>query len=264
MNAPRVEEQKKEPKLIADVRELLFDAPLYAIYKLPGRRLSKDSSIKGYCPHCKDDSIFNVVWKPPLHDWPAQFPINTGADVTLRCMPHEHHHIRFQLMLSGDTVTKWGQHPSFETVSQGETKRFRKVLSENDRAEVNKAIRLAAHSYGIGSFVYIRRIFERVIRRRFDNVKASMDWKDADFPQRVEEQIELLKAHLPPFVVKSKRLYNILSRGIHELDEQECLDFFEVALTSITYILDDETRRKEEEQELAAAERAIASFGSRS
>jgi hypothetical protein len=205
-----------------------------------------------------------VVWKPPFRDWPPQFPKDSEADVTLRCVQRDGHHIRFQLLLSGNTVTKWGQYPSFETVSQGEAKRFRKVLSENDRAEVNKAIRLAAHSYGIGSFVYIRRIFERVIRRRFDDAKPSQGWKDEDFPQRVDEQIELLKAHLPPFVVKSKRLYNILSRGIHELDEQECLDFFEVALTAITYILDDEARRKEEEQELGAAERAIASFDSRS
>jgi len=53
------------------------------------------------------------------------------------------------------------------------------------------------------------------------------------------EKIELLKEHLPPFLVANKAIYSILSVGIHELDEQECLKHFEALKVGIELILDE-------------------------
>jgi len=50
--------------------------------------------------------------------------------------------------------------------------KYRLVLRGDNWAELYKAVGLAAHGEGIGSFVYLRRVFERLIRSRFDEFKA--------------------------------------------------------------------------------------------
>lgn len=68
----------------------------------------------------------------------------------------------------------------------------------------------------------------------------------------MEEKIELLKSYLPPFLVENKTLYSILSLGIHELDEQNCLAHFDTLRVGIEIILDeqlDEFKKKEKIRE---------------
>lgn len=58
----------------------------------------------------------------------------------------------------------------------------------------------------------------------------------------------LLKNSIPEFPVNNKTLYSILSKGIHELSEEECLDIFPVLKTAIEYILDEIKAKKELEE----------------
>jgi len=56
--------------------------------------------------------------------------------------------------------------------------------------------------------------------------------------------------------VKNSSIYSILSAGLHELTEEECLSDFAILKQSIVLILDEDRRRKEAERienELAAA-----------
>ena len=109
--------------------------------------------------------------------------------------------------------------------------------------------------------MYLRRIFERLIRQRFDEFKAQEGWSDDDFEKRrIVERIELLENHLPPFLVQNKKLYGMLSQGIHELDEQQCLSIFEVIRASTVIILDEDKKKKKELTLRENLERAIASY----
>jgi hypothetical protein len=76
----------------------------------------------------------------------------------------------------------------------------------------------------------------------------------------MEEKIKLLRNHLPQFLVSNKKLYAVLSLGIHELSEQECLAAFEFLKHSTFFILDDDRRKKEELDSRRKAEAAIAAF----
>jgi hypothetical protein len=92
-------------------------------------------------------------------------------------------------------------------------------------------------------------------------VKSAEGWQESDWTdRRVAGRIDLMNNHLPPFMVRSARLYSILSLGIHELKEKDCLQFFEVARTSILAILEQEQTMKEQEAALEAAERAIRQY----
>jgi hypothetical protein len=56
----------------------------------------------------------------------------------------------------------------------------------------------------------------------------------------MEHKIDLLRDHLPTFLVEHRKIYNILSTGIHELSEAECADAYDLVRVGITLILDEE------------------------
>jgi hypothetical protein len=137
-------------------------------------------------------------------------------------------------------------------------------LKPNDSAELYKAIGLAAHGVGVGSFVYLRRVFERLITQRFNDLKGEKGWNDSDFVgKRMEEKIELLAGHLPEFLVRNKKVYAILSLGIHDLEEAQCLSAFEMLKHSIFFILDGDKHQQEQLALRRKAEKAIADFSSK-
>jgi hypothetical protein len=79
-----------------------------------------------------------------------------------------------------------------------------------------KAIGLVAQGEGIGSFVYLRRVFERLIQSRFDQFKQEEGYNDDDFFKfRMDEKIAFLKEHLPPSLVEIRKIYSIFNKGIH-------------------------------------------------
>ena len=77
----------------------------------------------------------------------------------------------------------------------------------------------------------------------------------------VDEKVKMLANYLPETLVKNTVFYGIISKGIHELSEEDCLAFFPVMQSFIIMILRQwETLRKdkEEEQKLAASLNLIA------
>jgi len=193
--------------------------------------------------------------------------------IILTCVRSQYHTIFFNLNLKrlGDegvwnaetvrlVITKVGQWPSLADIAIDESKTYSGVLSREDSRELHKAIGLAAHGVGIGSYVYLRRVFEHLIRKRFDEFKAAEGWSEEDFKKRMEDKIDLLKDHLPDFLVDNRKIYSILSTGVHELDEQSCLAFFPVLKRTIILILEEDKQKAEELEERRALAAAIAAY----
>jgi len=158
-------------------------------------------------------------------------------------------------------VEKVGQQPSFADIAIDESKSYSKLLDPEDTAEFHKAIGLAAHGVGIGSYVYLRRIFERLITKRFLEYKDVEGWDETAFKTiRMKEKIELLQNHLPEFLVKNAKIYSILSLGIHELKEADCLAFFPVLRQSTIWILEQDKKKQEELAQQRKLELEIARF----
>ena len=66
------------------------------------------------------------------------------------------------------------------------------------------------------SVVYLRRVFEGLIAKARAKA-AEAGWQEADYEKaRMDEKIALLKTYLPPFLVENRKLYGILSKGIHD------------------------------------------------
>lgn len=51
------------------------------------------------------------------------------------------------------------------------------------------------------------------------------------------ERIKMLQGYLPDVLIKNTTIYGILSKGIHELSEEECREYFPVVKECIHQIL---------------------------
>ncbi|KGB51780.1 hypothetical protein FG91_04146 [Sphingopyxis sp. LC81] len=82
---------------------------------------------------------------------------------------------------------------------------------------------------------------------------------------RVDEKIKALSAELPDRVVKNSAVFSVLSAGIHELADEECLTLFPVLKAVIFQMLEEEEhkrRKKIVERETDAAFQALLSKSS--
>ena len=84
-------------------------------------------------------------------------------------------------------------------------------------------------------------------------------WDDAVFlKSRMDDKIKLLSFTLPKLLVEHSGMYSILSKGIHELSEQECLRYFNTLRLGIGMILDEELAELEKSKQRDILSRAIS------
>lgn len=147
------------------------------------------------------------------------------------------------------SISKVGQFPSIADFHIGQIHKYNKILPEDKMREFTKAIGLAANGIGIGSFVYLRRIFEYLVLEALEMAKKQdekFDFKAFSIG-RMNEKVQMLSGYLPDFLVENHSIYSILSKGIHELSEDDCKKYFSILRQSIEMILDEklETHQKE-------------------
>jgi hypothetical protein len=269
----------KQKKPFPAIAEFLFNSPLYAEYQLADdlkdvevlcgrvsnfRGSSSKAKVDGYCPFCKKDTTFTVdgISIPSGDPWKSIKSRWAFDQFTITCSREELHQIKYFVHIKSMMIKKVGQLPSLADIAIDENRqKYRKVLQGDNWAEFYKAIGLAAHGEGIGSFVYLRRVFERLIQSRFEQFKDAEGWSDAKFlGLRMDEKIAFLKGFLPPYLVEVRRIYGIFSKGIHELDNDACLDFFEVGKRSIIIVLEDDLKHLEELQTRREMAEAVMKF----
>lgn len=248
-----------------------FELPLYTSIEITDGNLEDfrnlmrfAAKIDGYNPELKEQTTFNVLISKhydALPIEPRHFRHTTFAK--LKCLRteknFEYYFCTYQKIADGNYfLHKIGQNPSIADLHISQIKDYNKVLSKEKLKEFTKAIGLAANGVGIGSFVYLRRIFEHLIEDAHQNVITSKDWDETRYQRsRMNEKIEILKLELPEFLVENKEMYGILSKGVHELEEQECLLNFLPLRSGIEMILDDKVIAFEREAKRIKASNAI-------
>jgi hypothetical protein len=258
---------------MSTLEQFAFQTPLYSKIDLPKDLILKAIlcglkfyNVDGHCPKCGKNSTFSG----------GNRKLNLGVETVevqnlrtfagykhldMTCARDNKHKLLYWFLLMPDTVEKVGQNPSLADIANDEAATYRSVLNKNDASELHKAIGLAAHGVGIGSFVYLRRIFERLIYDRFNNFKDVEGWDEADFLKlKMDDKVKYLKGHIPNFLYENRKLYGILSKGIHELSDEVCLKAFEPLKLSIKIILEEDKKKKEELEMQKAAADAIKAF----
>jgi hypothetical protein len=182
--------------------------------------------------------------------------------IEVRCTRERAHRLLFIFKAEDQTLQKIGQFPSIADLNLFDVKKYAKVLEKKYFSELTKAIGLATHGVGVGSFVYLRRIFEFLIEESHLKLSQEQTWDEEAYKRaRMNEKIEMLSAELPDFLVENKSMYSILSKGIHELSENDCLKAFPIIKIGIEIILDEKIDKLNKEKKLVEAKKALSALG---
>lgn len=220
--------------------------------------------IDTYCPQCNSHSIFRHHITGSISSRSDIWVGNRRLSVVLRCSRNSDHQLFFLFDVNDRTVQKIGQYPSLAELNTYDVRQYAGVLSKEDFREFTKAIGLAAHGVGVGSFVYLRRIFENLVDAAYQVAKNDSGWDEEAYRNgRMAERIQLLEGHLPEFLVENSSIYKILSQGVHELTEKECLSAFPVVKMGIELVLDEKLAAAAKHRKLEDAKKAINGLLSR-
>jgi hypothetical protein len=230
------------------------DAQAEVVYKLE----SYGGTIDAYCIWCEKESVFDTH-EYVIDEFGTWRYRNGGFKRhRLTCTRNEDHSYYIYFLKTNLALIKIGQFPSVADFQIPQSELYRKVLGESQYKELTRAIGLKANGVGIGSFVYLRRIFENLIEEAFDLAKASPEFSEESYMKgRMNEKIKLLEGYLPEFLVDNKDIYSILSDGIHNLSEDECLKYFDAIKIGIEQILDEKIEKAAKIQKSKSAKDSI-------
>lgn len=173
------------------------------------------------------------------------------------CSMNEEHHLDYIVLTTDNSMMKIGQYPSVADMTFPELDVYKHVISKEDRKELGTAIGLFASGVGAGSYVYLRRILERLIYQTKATTGDLID--DEKFEQaRMAERIKMLEGYLPEVLIKNTTIYGILSKGIHELSEEECRKYFPVVKECIYQILGLRESLRKKQADEAALNKALS------
>jgi hypothetical protein len=268
---------------VLSIHELLSSSPLYegitlthddwgAVRNVFCKHLQADL----YCPECKNVSTFRTQlpgvasnahrieaqeamskvmnllnWEQKI--WETKQEID--FPLTMFCSRSPLHIAKYYFLLHDGELIKIGQRPSLADMASAEVRKYQKVLGSERVQELQRAIGLAAHGVGIGSFVYLRRIFESLVEehRKATDPDGTLfpDWNQ----KRMGDRIKALASSLPVFLVSNTQLHGVLSAGVHTLSDDQCRAAFPVVKAAILLILQQDHERAEKakmEKTLAA------------
>lgn len=200
----------------------------------------------------------NTAWK--WKNWQIE-EVSRVLVFRFVCSMNDEHHLDYIVLTTDNSMTKIGQYPSVADMTFPELDAYKHVISKEDRKELGTAIGLFASGVGAGSYVYLRRILERLVYQAKETAADVID-NEMFERARVAEKIKMLEGYLPDILVKNATIYGILSKGIHELSEEECRKYFPVVKECIYQILgmwESERRKKADEDALSKALSSISS-----
>lgn len=245
------EESPIEDELMSK-HDFYFEAPLYEFLELV--RLEKNlfyGDVDAYSAKNSSDTTYAIDIEG-VDVWTNNYLESGYYLVKLTCKRKQNDILRFFIYKDRERTVKLGQYPSLADLQFSEIgKKYDKVLPTEDLKNLKKAIGLVAHGAGAGSFVYLRRIFENLIFETYENNADAIRVNDVEFKKhRMMDKVEILERFLPTQLVEMKSIYSILSKGVHELTEEECLKYFAPLKLSIELILDekiDAIKKKEKD-----------------
>lgn len=180
------------------------------------------------------------------------FGDNGLLQMNLECTSKDKHkfYVIFQL-IDNHYIMKTGQYPSILDFDDS-LKEYKKVLKDKEiTKELTNAEILKTHNMGVGAFLYLRRIFEKLILEQFTQANHAGALEEKEFMKaKTKEKVVMLseKGYISKYMADiNPYIYDILSQGVHQLDNRECNMYYDTLREAILLILEEkvEIDRKE-------------------
>jgi hypothetical protein len=201
-----------------------------------------------YCVGCKRETTFRVAPREvakrgiggpyATHATPVTlFAVNAVCQRDFKVYT-------YVFLVEDNTLTKIGQAPSVADIAFGELRTIDRALERTDRQELGKALGLFAHDSALGAFVYLRRVFERMVDRAHERQASAGHPVEGFSSLRMDEKVAALKDELPELVVRNSAVFSVLSLGLHELTEEQCAKHFPVIKAVLFQMLEQEEHKR--------------------
>ncbi len=251
------------------IKEIIFDSTLYSKWKndikvvvdgefndntLDNLIYNFDERVDVYCKECETKRIFApdrgqfVRYAENFHYGYTSTLNKPILHKTFRCSANSEHQILYGFYVNGDQIVKIAEYPSKYDSVIGNFNKYKKVLKIEKLTELAKASQLESYGYAIAAFLYYRRIFEDIILQAFDYSIIREKIERTEFKKkRMEDKIDYVKDNLPDYFNENSHIYGILSKGVHELEENECQKYLPLLKAIIIYALDEAADRRSKE-----------------
>jgi hypothetical protein len=240
--------------------------PLYRKYKLQqfvdNIQNMKAPAIKSFCPVCYSENTFagqlSQIGKHKDKVSLNKLPTNELFSVADRvvsakyiCASCNDYCQFFLLYFDGSlsSVVKIGQFPAWSVVVE---KNLSTMLGEHEEIYRNGLI-CESQGYGIGAYAYYRRIVESIIDKLLNSIHDLLDEQNkVRYEQALretqegivaQEKIALVKDLVPESLRPGNMnplslLHDSLSKGIHTLTDEECLEIASDIREVLTYLVE--------------------------
>src|SRR3990167_2588124 len=186
----------------------IFDLSIGTVAEKVYEFLSFSGTIDAYCIWCDKESVFDTqehVYSTTYSEWKRSGGFRRNM---YQCSRNSNHQYFIYYLKTKDNLLKIGQWPSIADFQIPQAEKYRKILGEEEYKEFTRGIGIAVHGVGIGSFVYLRRVFENLIEEAHIMAQA----ENAGFQNekylnsKTDEKIKMVKDYLPEFLVENRSL----------------------------------------------------------
>lgn len=259
------------------MENLLEEKPPYKAIDLNPKYLHSIGSIKNlsmthYCEKChqlrtfkSSDWPFNSINGDYQKKFTKQIPgysekdwAENYQDVFLLEFTCQHdcgeaHYITLQIAKLG--IQKIGQYPTFAKEEvHAKLFQYKSLISEY-YPELTRAVSAYSQNMGVASFVYLRRILEHLIEGKYKQYGGTAE--DIKFIDKLHVVENHEKVIPDDFNEIKNQIYSVLSKGVHEYEESECLTLFPAVKYIIESILDEELLKREKARRAQEAKKII-------
>ena len=156
-------------------------------------------------------------------------------------------------------IIKVGQYPSLLSVKGFNFDKYKKQLKKYNAYEDYKNADLSvANGFYAGAYTYLRRVYEKQLDYyvKKDNIQLTNN--------HTETKIKSVKNNFDKRITPLlENLYRILSKGIHELEEDESQDYYEYLKAIIDIQLQYEKELYEQEQQSKTLNKVISNIANK-
>lgn len=158
------------------------------------------------------------------------------------------------------SIKKVGQSPAWSINLEKDLEKF----LEGDAEYFKKALICESQGYGIAAFSYYRRVLENSIGKIIEGLRSALILNNAELEEIekidkalsstiMDERIKIAKDHVPNHLQPNNMnplaiIYDTLSKGIHKLSEEQCLENSQHIRVALSYLIKALTQQNEEQK----------------
>lgn len=251
------------------IKLFLEQEPLYVTKKFKRPSVNRGDlqikEIEAYCEKCSLSRPFKSMHSRGM----AVEAVKTGTTsfnfICVSCgksvISIKVHQIVDDIKIS---LMKFGELPRKKLVRDPLLQKF----FADDKENFEKAITCQANGYGIAAFAYFRRIIESNIYKLLDLLQNDIESAEADqslleaiaelrLESPMSDKIKIANRALPKYLIPQGlnplgRLYQVLSEGIHQNTDLECLEKSEQVKECIRFLVSELSSRASHREKFKA------------